>query len=139
LEEYGDPHVEREEANAANADGEAVMRAEREAAEADAAAEEARITALVKRWPVAITVARESVREAQEILGDLDDCEELPAGHAQEARRLLGSASGSLYDAEQIAASRLRTVEDAERDAELTRLRAENSRLAAALAKASRG
>jgi hypothetical protein len=137
----GDPDMVWNEANAANDDGEAVMRAEREAGAADAdpwagaagedAELEARITALVKRWPQAIDTARDAVRDARDILTQLISCgdEELDT----DAGEILREAWQRLNRVAVMAAARLKPVLDAEKDAELERLRAENAVLLARL------
>jgi len=95
---------------------------------------------LVKQWPHAISTALAAVAEAQAVLGRLQiiDPELAESREADEAGENLGDAAHYLKEAAAVAAARHRTVTDAERDAELIRLRAENSLLAAALAEATR-
>jgi len=127
----GDPGIAWGEANAANDDGEAVMRAEREACKADA-----QITELVKQWPPAIGTARKAVQDARLILAELMrlDVEMFDGSAGNEAEQALTGAAHQLHSAEAIARDRLKLVEDAEKDAELARLRAENKALKLALA-----
>lgn len=138
-EEFGDPGIAWGEANAANDDGQAVTDAERAAEEARAAEIDAEVTALVKRWPQAIKAASDTTLKAFEIwerLGserDGIDPELFETEAGATAGQALMTARQQLHRAAEIAASRLKLVEDAERDAELIRLRAENAELRARL------
>ena len=95
-----------------------------------------RITSLVKRWPSAIDDAREGVKGALAILGALMNCdaETFDGAAGAEAETVLGEARQRLNRAAGLAADRLKPIEDAEKDAELARLRAENEALRTALA-----
>lgn len=139
----GDPGIAWGEANAANDDGEAVMRAEREAGAADAELEAQAITVLVKRWPLAIEAARRAVQSARRILDELMCCdvEMFDSSVGEEATELLREALRRLDSAGVIARNRLKPIEEAEQHAELDRLRARNAELERLLAEsgASRG
>lgn len=190
--EYGDPGIEWGEADAANDDGEAVMRAEREAGEADADLPEAcawhggegdsgpgcpycrdeqdpsgapafrghgpgcgcpdcegarrdedpqepvpdpvldaRVKALAVRLAHAeAESARSHAQLAQSALRQLAGIdEELGTADENDAREALIHAQASLAIAERVAAARLKPITDAERDAELGRLRARTAEL----------
>ena len=94
--------------------------------QADAVVQE-RITSLVKRWPSAIDEASEGVTAALAILGELMNCDAgtWDSAAGGEAERVLTEAQWKLHRVAGLAADRLKLVEDAEKDAELIRLRAE--------------
>lgn len=130
--EYGDPGIAWGEANAASDDGEAVMRAEREACATDADLEAQAITALVKRWPLTIRTARKAVNDARQVLGELRamyDVELCDGPDAADAEAEFAAVVLALGRAHTIASRRLKLVEDEEKDAELARLRARNADL----------
>jgi hypothetical protein len=110
-----------------------------EAPPAEFAELEGRITVLVKRLPRAIETARKAAKDARDVLAELIGCgdEELDT-HADDDLRV---AWQRLNSAAVMARERLKLIEDAERDAELTRLRARNAELEQMLAEggASRG
>ncbi len=103
--------------------------------QADAILEE-RITSLVKRWPSAIEDAREGVQGALAIFGELMKCdvETFDSAWSGEAETVLREAWQRLNQAFILAGERLRPIEDAEKDAELARLRAEVASLRQSLA-----
>ncbi|HMH92536.1 MAG TPA: hypothetical protein VK586_15800 [Streptosporangiaceae bacterium] len=140
---YSDPDMVWNEANAASDDGEAVMRAEREAGATDAELEAQAITVLVKRWPQAIETARKAVQSARRILDELMCCdvEMFDSSAGDEATEALREALRRLDSAGVIARNRLKPIEEAEKNAELDRLRARNAELERQLAEseASRG
>ena len=98
--------------------------------------EDARIAQLVRRWAQTIAAALDSAGKALAIIRDLERCdgELFESSAATNATAALNEAWERLYAAGGIARSRLKLVEEAERDAELERLRAEVGQLQRRLA-----
>jgi hypothetical protein len=125
--EQGDPDIYWGEANAANDDGHAVMQAEREA-------ETLRIkqvAVVTRQWVQALRDTKTAVAEAQRLRGRLTDVdwEFSESSEGDAAREHLADAWQSVSDVTSIAADRLKPIEDAEKDAEIERLRAEIAEL----------
>ena len=99
-------------------------------------AEDARVAALVRSWARDIADAIASANRAAAILGELQNCDDelFESAAASDAREALATAQRHLWNASGIAAGRLKLVEQAERDAEIVRLRERNTELERLLA-----
>jgi hypothetical protein len=125
---YGDPAFEWEEANAVNADGQAVIDAEREAERLHLA----QVADATRVWAMALGDARTAVMKAQRLHQQLDNLDfdfgESPLGRV--ARLTLNEAWRGIDSVMTIADGLLKPVVDAE----LARLRAEVDQLQRRLA-----
>lgn len=124
---YGDPAIEWNEANTANDDGQAVIDAEREAGRLHLE----QIAAVTRQWALALIDAHAAVGVAmrlRESLADLDfDFGDSSASSV--AKNNLGDAWRSLGNVKSVADTLLRPIVDAEKSAEISRLRAEVDQL----------
>lgn len=125
----GDPGLAWAEADAANADGQAVIDAE-QAAEA---ARQAEIAKAVRQLDARINTAQEATHAALATLKELTvrlyDIELAESARGGEILGGLQAALAGLWSARAATASRLKEIADEELLAEVAELRAENTRL----------
>jgi hypothetical protein len=129
----GDPGLAWDEENAANDDGQAVIDAERAAEEARQAEADKAVRRLDAEVDAAAKAAYAARCTLDDLCGRLYDVELAESTRAGVIAESLRQALTALGDARKETAGRLKEITDAERDAELAELRAENARLRAAL------